>query len=196
MKVLIFDTSTDYLYVRFYDDEKKITFYEKEMISHNNHSENLLSTIEEGLNETGLELASFNKIIIGMGPGSYTGLRISMVVGKMASYTLNIPLYTISSLSLCGSGYFGKNGVYAIRIKAKKDYSYLKIVSVKDNQVETLVDDSYMTDEDAKELVQKYSGMFISEGMYKLDVEEIIKEAVLVGNVHELVPNYLRKANS
>ena len=196
MKVLIFDTSTDYLYVRFYDDETKSILFTKEMISHNNHSENLLATIEEGLNETGLELASFGKIIIGMGPGSYTGLRISMVVGKMASYTLNIPLYTISSLSLCGSGYFENDGVYAIRIKAKKDYSYLKIVSVDSGKIKTLVDDAFMTDEEAKELIEKNTAQLICEGMYKLNVEEIIKEATKVENVHELVPNYLRKANS
>lgn len=196
MKVLIFDTSTDYLYVRFYDDEAKNMLFAKEMISHNNHSENLLTTIEEGLNETGLELASFDKIIIGMGPGSYTGLRISMVVGKMASYTLNIPLYTISSLSLCGSGYFENDGVYAIRIKAKKDYSYLKIVSVDSGKIKVLVDDAFMTDEEAQELIEKNSAQLVCEGMYKLNVDEIIKEAIKVENVHELVPNYLRKANS
>ena len=53
-----------------------------------------------------------------------------------------------------------------------------------------------MTDEEAQELIEKNSAQLVCEGMYKLNVDEIIKEAIKVENVHELVPNYLRKANS
>lgn len=195
MKVLILDTATDFLFVRFYDDQKdNKVFYAKDMISHNNHSENLLKVIEEGLNENGIELASFDRIIIGQGPGSYTGLRIAMVVGKMASYTLGIPLYTISSLSLLGSGHYKEDGKFAVITKAKKDYSYMKIFSSKNNNVEVLEDDMFLSNDEAEKMILSYKAQKIEE--YKLDEEEIIREAKIVDNVHELVPNYLRKANS
>lgn len=195
MKVLILDTATDYLFVRFYDDqEESKVFYAKDMISHNNHSENLLKVIEEGLNENKIELASFDRIIIGQGPGSYTGLRIAMVVGKMASYTLDIPLYIISSLSLLGSGYYKEEGTFAVITKAKKDYSYMKIFSSKNNTIKVLEDDMFIANDEAEKMILSYNAQKIEE--YKLDVEEIISEAKLVDNVHELVPNYLRKANS
>lgn len=194
--ILIVDTATDNLFVRFYDEINKKLVFEKEMISHNNHSENLLTTIEEGLNTNNLELNSFDKIIVGKGPGSYTGLRISMVVCKMAAYTLNKDLYTISSLSLCGSGYFNQNGTYAIVIKAKKDYSYLKIVNIKDSVKTVLVDDIFLPDTEMNELVKANNAIIIGSNDYKLDDEKIIEECELVDNIHDLVPNYLRKANS
>lgn len=195
MKVLILDTATDFLFVRFYDDknEKKV-FYAKDMISHNNHSENLLKVIEEGLNENKIELSSFDRIIIGQGPGSYTGLRIAMVVGKMASYTLNIPLYTISSLSLLGSGYYKEEGTFGVITKAKKDYSYMKIFKTINNNVKVLEEDMFISNEEAEKLIASYNAKKVEN--YILDEEAIIQEAKIVENVHELVPNYLRKANS
>ena len=45
--ILIVDTATDNLFVRFYDEVNKKLVFEKEMISHNNHSENLLTRSEE-----------------------------------------------------------------------------------------------------------------------------------------------------
>lgn len=195
MKILMIDTATENLYVRFFDDIEKKTFFSKEMMTHNNHSENLLTVIEEGLKLNNIKLKDFNKIIVGEGPGSYTGLRVAMVVAKMASYTLNIPLYTISSLTYVGSGYLNNlNENILISIKAKKGHSYIKVYEKETNRV--LVEDIFLTDEEKEKIVSQYSAYVVNESNYKLNEEIINRYAVLVDNVHELTPNYLRKANS
>lgn len=195
MKILMIDTATENLYVRFFDDVDGKVFFSKEMMTHNNHSENLLTVIEEGLKLNNIKLKDFDKIIVGEGPGSYTGLRVAMVVAKMASYTLNIPLYTVSSLTYVGSGYLNKlNENILISIKAKKGHSYIKVYEKETNRV--LVEDIFLTDEEKEKIVSQYSAYVVNESNYKLNEEIINRYAVLVDNVHELTPNYLRKANS
>lgn len=196
MKVLMFDVSTDYLYVRFYDSKLKECFFSKDMISHNKHSENLLVVIEEGLKECNFKLSEFDRIIIGNGPGSYTGLRIGMVVGKMLSYTLDIPLYTISSLSFVSSGHLFTDGMYAQVIIAKKLYSYLKVTSVENGKAKVMIDDCFLSDDEKEKIVCEYNATIIDEQNYLINEEYIFDNCVVVENIHELVPNYLRKANS
>ena len=59
-----------------------------------------------------------------------------------------------------------------------------------------LVEDIFLTDEEKEKIVSQYSAYVVNESNYKLNEEIINRYAVLVDNVHELTPNYLRKANS
>ena len=112
MRSLILDTSTNILYISFVEDKKVI--YEIQSKGLNNHSDHLLNLIQEGLEKYQLEVKDFDRIILGDGPGAYTGLRVSMSVAKMFAWTLNIPLYTISSLDLLTSGY-KEEGLYLVK---------------------------------------------------------------------------------
>ncbi len=196
MKSILIDTSTNNLFVSFYDDTNKERIYFSNILSHNNHSENIINVIEEGLKTNNLEVKDFDNVILGYGPGSYTGLRVGMTVGKMISYLLNKNLYVISSLSFVSSGYFDKDGIYAIYNVAKKDYCYCKVVEVKNGNVNILEDDKFITDCEFNDLVSKYNAKVINQDNYLINEEEIKKQMVLVDNIHDLVPNYLRKANS
>ena len=196
MRTLLIDTSTSFLFVSFYDETKKERIFYKQMISHNNHSENIINVIEEGLKEANLKLKDFDKVVVGYGPGSYTGLRVGMVVAKMAAYSLDIPLYVVSSLTFVGSNYFVKDGTYIIYNIAKKDHCYLKLAVVNNGYVDALVDDMFTTDEEFNKYVNKYNPLVINESNYVINEDIIIRLAKKVDDIHSLVPNYLRKANS
>lgn len=196
MKTLLIDTSTTFLFVSFYDEEKKERLFYKQMISHSKHSENIISVIEEGLKETNLKLKDFNKVVVGYGPGSYTGLRVGMVVAKMTAYSLNIPLYVVSSLSFVGSKYFISDGSYIVYNIAKKDHCYTKLVVVNNGYIDSLVDDMFTTDIEYNKYVSKYNPFIINEDNYMIDEEIIIRLSKKVEDIHSIVPNYLRKANS
>lgn len=196
MKVLLIDTSSDYLYVSFYDEALKQRFYYKNIISHNNHSENIIGVIEEGLKENNLKLMDFDKVVVGYGPGSYTGLRVGMVVAKMAAYCAKIPLYVISSLSFVASKSFNNDGIYAIYNIAKKGHCYTKVVTVNNEKIKTVFDDKFMTNEEFDELVEEYKATIIKNENYDIDEDIILSLSDKVEDIHEIVPNYLRKANS
>lgn len=193
MKVLILDTSSNYLYLHLSNgnDEYNVVLEGK-----NNHSEKLMPLIEEGLNKLNLEVKDLERIICGIGPGSYTGLRVGLTVCKVFAWTANIPLYTISSLTILGSGYLKEDGKYAITNTAKKDYLYTKIINVVNGKVEVEQDDEFIAKE---EFLYKLNSNInvINEESFKFDSQMIVKLAdSLVEDVHGLVPNYLRKANS
>jgi tRNA threonylcarbamoyladenosine biosynthesis protein TsaB len=59
-----------------------------------NHNEFLSLAISGCLKEVKLSAKDISGIIVGSGPGSFTGLRIGLGVAKGLSFALNIPLYT------------------------------------------------------------------------------------------------------
>ena len=192
MKTLVLDTSTNLLFISFIFDDKVV--YEVKSVGLNNHSDYLLDLIQKGLNETNIQVKDFDKIIIGVGPGAYTGLRVSVSVAKMFSWTLNIPLYEISSLDLLTSGY-KEDGLYLIKFKAKKGYIYHKAFEINDNAKKIITEEIFVSDEfiDTYEKVNFKNVFFVSNDLYNIDVLNIKEENIkLVENVHALEPNYLR----
>ena len=139
MKTIVIDTASSYLYLAFLSADKII--HEEFFLGKGRHSENFLETLKAGLRRHELSLSDFDRIYLGIGPGSYTGLRVGVTVAKVLGWALNIPVYTASSLSLLASGYFHKDGIYAVSIIAKKNYYFGKVAQVKEGKVLTLVDD-------------------------------------------------------
>ncbi len=192
MRTLVLDTSTNLLYISFIEDEKII--YEVQTMGLNNHSDHLLPLIEEGLKQHNLQVKDFDKIILGEGPGAYTGLRVSMSVAKMFSWTLNIPLYTISSLDLLSSGY-KEEGLYLIKFKAKKGFIYHKAFEINNVKKQLITNEMFVKDEfiDTYEKNKFSNVVVVSNDLYNIDVLNIKQEEIkLVDNVHALEPNYLR----
>ena len=188
MKYLVLDTSSNFLYVGIFEDNLEL--YKNFTAGKNNHSEKLLAIIEEGLQATSLKVKDFDKIIIGIGPGSYTGLRVSMTVGKMFSWSLNIPLYTVSSLDLLASAYLSEDGLYAITNIAKKDHLYGKLIEVRVGEQKVIFDDIFLENDIFFEKIKNYQYTLINQENYA--VNPIYLQSKKVTDIHNLAPNYLR----
>jgi len=65
--------------------------------SHHRHGEELLQRINEVLAETGTQRAALAGVIVGTGPGSFTGLRIGLATAKTIAYSLYVPICGVSS---------------------------------------------------------------------------------------------------
>lgn len=66
--------------------------------------EGMMPAIASALGEAKLAPSDLNRILCGEGPGSFTSLRIAASLAKGFSHSLNIPLYSISSLLLIAAG--------------------------------------------------------------------------------------------
>lgn len=56
-----------------------------------------VAQIEGLLEQTGLRLEDFDRIAVGLGPGSFTGVRIAVAYAKALAYGSGVPLVGISS---------------------------------------------------------------------------------------------------
>jgi tRNA threonylcarbamoyladenosine biosynthesis protein TsaB len=80
MKILAFDTSTKFLSIACLEDnEVKAAFHEDVGIR---HSEILIDAMKETLKKTGWSLKEIELVCTGLGPGSFTGVRIAVATVK------------------------------------------------------------------------------------------------------------------
>ena len=75
----------------------------------NSHSREILPSIQSLLGETGLSPSQLDGIVFGCGPGSFTGLRISVGVVQGLCYGLDIPAVSVSSMA-CLAQQFSATG--------------------------------------------------------------------------------------
>ena len=85
MICLFFDTSSDLLKVSLIKDDKII--FDKELHTKNDHSSYLVPTIDEAFKSNNIDFKELDEIIVGNGPGSFTGTRISIAVAKTYAFS-------------------------------------------------------------------------------------------------------------
>lgn len=61
-------------------------------------SEHMIPEIDKLMKKFNINRTDIESIIVGIGPGSYTGVRIALTIAKTMSYALNIPVFPVSSL--------------------------------------------------------------------------------------------------
>jgi tRNA threonylcarbamoyladenosine biosynthesis protein TsaB len=61
------------------------------------HGERLLAMIDALVEETGLELAALGGVIVGTGPGAFTGLRVGLATAKTLAHELGVAIAGIST---------------------------------------------------------------------------------------------------
>ena len=62
------------------------------------HSSHLIPTIDEVLQEAAADLSELAGLVVGAGPGSFTGVRVAAATAKGLAHALDIPLWAVSSL--------------------------------------------------------------------------------------------------
>jgi len=70
---------------------------ERHWQSRHRHGEELLGRLEEALAEIGAGRRDLSGVVVGTGPGSFTGLRIGLATAKTIAYALGIPIVGVSS---------------------------------------------------------------------------------------------------
>ena len=98
MVSLLLDSSNKYLAVGISQNGKVIDriYYE----AWQRQSELMVGEIDNILSRNKLTRSDIGAVVVGIGPGSYTGVRIAITIAKTIAYALKIKVYAISSLSL------------------------------------------------------------------------------------------------
>jgi tRNA threonylcarbamoyladenosine biosynthesis protein TsaB len=96
MTSLVLDTATEHGVCGIFSAGKLVC--KKEFEAGNNCNRNLLEAIEELKRAAKSDLSDLQYIATGIGPGSYTGIRVCVAFAKGVSAGRKIPLIGISSL--------------------------------------------------------------------------------------------------
>lgn len=113
MYSLLIDTHDENVICIIFKDGKVIN--KKEIKSNMRHSEITMPALIELINEEGIKISDISDIIVNIGPGSFTGVRIGVVIAKTMAYLLNKPIRSINSLEmLVYSREELKNGLYKV----------------------------------------------------------------------------------
>ena len=187
MKTLIIDSATNVLYTALCIDDQVV--YESYVPGKHNHASVILVEVEHACQKANIDLIQLDQVIVGIGPGSYTGVRMAVAVGKMiATLESQIQLYTISTLKLMASGYSGK---VLSSIDARRGNCFGCLLDTNSNTY--LVQEALIE----KEVLSANAFDFsVDENNYKVNPLAVISWASLVEEPRILVPNYLRETEA
>ncbi|MFP6805791.1 MAG: tRNA (adenosine(37)-N6)-threonylcarbamoyltransferase complex dimerization subunit type 1 TsaB [Pseudomonadales bacterium] len=113
MNLLAVDTSTVRSVVGLIIGERR---HESVALSGRSHSRDILPTISSLVNDAGVKLSDLSCIAFGQGPGSFTGLRITVGVVQGLAYGLGIPVVPISSLAALAMGEYRRSGTTKLMV--------------------------------------------------------------------------------
>lgn len=165
MYSIYIDTHFVNLVLALYKNEKLV---EKQELESNKHSENTIPLLESLLNKYSLTFDDIGEIIVVVGPGSFTGVRIGVVIAKMIGYTKNIIVKQVSYLELLSLNYDepvtlgikDRNGAFVASFNAfhelTQDYVYYSNKELEDHKDIVYTDNipyekiaTYMKEKDA-----------------------------------------------
>lgn len=192
MKLLI-DSSTNYLYLAIYDQNKNFL---TSMLrsSKNDHSETLVDTLKTFLDKNHYYVNDIEALFVGRGPGSYTGVRISGTVAKVLGLVKKIPLYSFSTLDLLLVSMIKENDQKVLaKIEAKKNHSYYKKAIIKNHHLVMETPDLFNHDDaldsNGYQIISPNEEIFLSNDLFKIILDEHLYQEE---DVFSYVPNYLR----
>ena len=143
------------------------------------HSELLTSSIQDILNENNLGVKDLSAVSIGIGPGSFTGLRIGFSVAKGLCYPHNINLIGISSLKIIANSVIKENKNIISLIKDKGEHYYTSkyssdLIEIMQPKIQ-LIDSDYMSN-----IIDKESIIVVNSNESKEFISQIVKEKTKV----------------
>ncbi|KTG23227.1 tRNA threonylcarbamoyladenosine biosynthesis protein TsaB [Idiomarina sp. WRN-38] len=109
--LLAIDTSTENCSVALVHDGKLTT---RDIESPREHSQKLLPFVEEVLDSAGVSLAELDGLVVGAGPGSFTGVRIGVSMAQGLAFSADLPVYPVCSLQALAQQANRKNDVAGV----------------------------------------------------------------------------------
>ena len=143
MKILAVDTSSEICSVAILENDRVIA--ENSLNDGKTHSENLMTIMENTLEENKIKLSDIDLIACSVGPGSFTGIRIGVSSIKAIAEVLDVPVAAVTSLETLAKNVESKGVTIVSLIDAKNDQVYAGIFDDEYNKKEEYIADSIYT---------------------------------------------------
>jgi len=194
MITLLLDSSATHLSVAFGHDNRVIA--QSHYYAWQNQSELLIPEIVKLLEEHEFRFADIEGVVVAVGPGSYTGVRIALTIAKIIGFSLKIPVYKASSLAILRCG----NRPTVCLVNARSGRSYIGVYQ----GLTPLLEDTVMTNEEVHRYIEEHPDYAIAGQLDYLGLSggdsdlfvNLLATAVpasLVSDIHALKPVYLKE---
>jgi tRNA threonylcarbamoyladenosine biosynthesis protein TsaB len=96
--LLAFDTSSPTVTVALHDGTDVVA--QLASTETMRHGEQLTPLVDQALRQVGITARDLTAIVVGVGPGPFTGLRVGLVSARTMAYALQVPVYGVCSLDV------------------------------------------------------------------------------------------------
>ncbi|MBI5234528.1 MAG: tRNA (adenosine(37)-N6)-threonylcarbamoyltransferase complex dimerization subunit type 1 TsaB [Deltaproteobacteria bacterium] len=180
MHILAFDTATSSGAVAVVRDNTVLAQWQG--AREGAHAVTLMPAVDSVLKEAGLRIADIDCFAVGVGPGSFTGLRIGISAVKGLSWTLDKKVVAVSSLKAIAMNLKEESALICPILDAKKKEVYTSLYRFKDDEMETLMHETVIKPSELFSMIKSGFGprdvVFIGEG---LDVYKDLLEREIEG---------------
>lgn len=179
MKILGIDTSSKFLNIALSEGDDIIK--EESYLLDRQHARQLVPKIKKLLGKHKIPINKIGAFIIGIGPGSFTGLRIGVSTVKGFSIALGKPCIGVASMDsiACNAG---NDDRYIIPvIDAKRGQVYAAIYRRKGGKIKRLSDYMVLPVDKLMDMV-KSPAIFLGDGLllYKNKISDARKDALFL----------------
>lgn len=181
MKFITFDSSTKALSVALAEGELPTDFTLKAStttLGKRQHGQTLAPAVENILKQIDWKMSDIDAIIVGNGPGSYTGLRIGVTFAKVWANATKLPLYSVSSLALM-AGSASKQTDFVLPIMdARRQTAYTALYQY-DNQavLQAVEHDQHIKFEEFLAKIKKHINPNSELTLIGTDIDEFVEMA-------------------
>ncbi|MET9219265.1 tRNA (adenosine(37)-N6)-threonylcarbamoyltransferase complex dimerization subunit type 1 TsaB [Streptomyces sp. NPDC088197] len=124
MLLLAFDTATPAVTAALHDGERVLA--ESTVVDARRHGELLMPAIDRVLVAADRTLAHVTGVVVGVGPGPYTGLRVGLVTAASFGDALGVPVHGVCTLDglAWAAGAAGLDGPFTVATDARRKEVY------------------------------------------------------------------------
>ncbi|MCR5536864.1 MAG: tRNA (adenosine(37)-N6)-threonylcarbamoyltransferase complex dimerization subunit type 1 TsaB [Succinivibrio sp.] len=129
--------------------------YAVEQLAPQLHAELLLSMADEVLRQSGLSKGELQGLVLGVGPGSFTGVRIAAAAAQGLALGLNLPVCRVSSLEALAYQALeqSSDGVGIASIDARMNEVYLSVYRKQEDSLTQLLTERVLPPAEAVSLL-------------------------------------------
>jgi tRNA threonylcarbamoyladenosine biosynthesis protein TsaB len=97
------------------------------------HGRDLVPSLDAVVRRAAIDRRAVNLVVVGTGPGSYTGLRVGVASAKALAFALAVPLVGVPSSDAAVYALQPRPGLRAaVIVDAKRDFVYLSLYAAQD----------------------------------------------------------------
>ncbi|MFI1681060.1 MULTISPECIES: tRNA (adenosine(37)-N6)-threonylcarbamoyltransferase complex dimerization subunit type 1 TsaB [unclassified Streptomyces] len=122
MLLLALDTATPAVTVALHDGSSVVS--ESSQVDARRHGELLLPAVDRVLAEAGLKLDAVTGIVVGVGPGPYTGLRVGLMTADTFGLALGVPVHGVCTLDGLAYASGIETGPFVVATDARRKEVY------------------------------------------------------------------------